>query len=190
MAGVGNGFAKSINNEERALKKNNLRFTTVAILGVLVLTAGSAFAGTATSNMAVSATVSPNCTIAAGALAFGAYDPIVANAAVPLPGTAIINVTCTNAASTTITLDQGLNPAGGSTNAAPLRQMSAGGSFLSYALFQDNAYSVTWGNTAGTGEAYTGTGVLGSVTVYGQVAAGQNVPSGTYQDTVVATITF
>lgn len=172
------------------MKKTNIRIIALAILGVLVLTAGSVFAGTATSNMAVSATVSPNCTIAAGTLAFGAYDPIVANAAVPLPGTAVVNVTCTNAASTTITLDQGLNPAGGSTNAAPLRQMAAGGSFLSYALFQDNAHTVTWGNTAGTGAPYTGTGVLGSVTVFGQVAAGQNVPSGTYNDTVVATITF
>jgi spore coat protein U-like protein len=172
------------------LKKTNSWYIATAIAGILVLTAGSAFAGTATSNMAVSATVSANCTIAAGALAFGAYDPIVANAAAPLPGTATINVTCTNAASTTITLDQGLNPAGGSTNAAPLRQMASGGSFLSYGLFQDNAHSITWGNTAGTGVVYTGTGVAGSVTVFGQVPATQNVPSGTYNDTVVATITF
>ena len=172
------------------MKKTNIRSIVIAIAGIFVLTAGSAFAGTATSNMAVSATISANCTIAAGALGFGAYDPIVANAAAPLSGTATINVTCTNAASTTITLDQGLNPAGGSTNAAPLRQMAAGGSFLTYGLFQDNAHTITWGNTAGTGVVYTGTGVAGSVTVFGQVPAAQNLPAGTYNDTVVATITF
>lgn len=172
------------------MKRTSIRFILLAIASILVLTAGSAFAGTATSNMSVSATVSANCTIAAGALAFGAYDPIVANAAAPLNGTATINVTCTNASSTTITLDQGLNPAGGSTNAAPLRQMASGGSFLGYGLFQDNAHSITWGNTGGTGVVYTGTGVAGSVTVFGQVAAAQNVPAGTYNDTVVATITF
>ncbi len=162
----------------------------LAIASMLVLTATSAFSGTATSNMSVSATVSANCTITAGALAFGAYDPIVANASTPLPGTATLTVACTSGSPATVTLDQGLNPAGGSTNAAPLRQMATGGNFLSYSLFQDNAYSVPWGNTAGTGAAYTGTGASGSITVYGQVAAGQNVPAGTYQDTVVATITF
>ena len=172
------------------MKKTNTRYIALAIAGVLVLTAGSAFAGTATSNMAVSATISANCTITAGALAFGAYDPIVANATVPLPGTATLTVTCTNGSGTTITLGQGLTPAGGSTPAAPLRQMASGGNFLSYSLFQDVGLTTTWGDTAGTGVAYTGTGVAGSVTVYGQVAAGQNVPAGTYNDTVVATITF
>ena len=172
------------------MKKTNIRYIAFAIAAMVLLTAGSAFAGTATSNMAVSATVSANCTITAGALAFGAYDPIVANASTPLPGSATLTVACTNGSGTTITLDQGLNPAGGSTNAAPLRQMASGGNFLSYSLFQDNGLTVPWGNTAGTGAAYTGTGVSGSVTVYGQVAAGQNVPAGTYNDTVVATITF
>jgi len=172
------------------VKKTSIRHIALALAGIVVLTGASAFAGTATSNMAVSATVSANCTIAAGALAFGAYDPIVANASVPLPGTATLTVTCTSGSPSTITLDQGLNPAGGSTNAAPLRQMASGGNFLSYGLFQDNAHTITWGNTAGTGAAYTGTGVAGSVTVFGQVPAAQNVPAGTYNDTVVATITF
>lgn len=172
------------------MKKINIWHLAVAIAGVVMLMTSGAFAGTATSNMAVSATVTANCTITAGALAFGAYDPIVANATTPLPGNATLTVTCTNGSPTTITLDQGLNPAGGSTNAAPLRQMISGGNFLSYGLFQDNALTVTWGNTAGTGVAYTGTGVAGSVTVFGVVPAGQNVPAGTYNDTVVATITF
>lgn len=167
-----------------------MKSTVLAIACMLIAGASSAFAGTATSNMGVSAIVSANCTISAGALAFGAYDPVVANAATPLPGTATLTVTCTNGAPSTLTLDQGLNPAGGSTNAAPLRQMASGGNFLSYSLFQDNALTVPWGNTAGTGAPYTGTGASGSVTVYGQVAAGQNVPAGTYNDTVVATITF
>lgn len=167
-----------------------IKSTVMAMACILVLCASSAFAGTATSNMSVSATVSANCTITAGALAFGAYDPIVTNATNPLPGTATLTVACTNGSPSVITLDQGLNPAGGSTNAAPLRQMASGGNFLSYSLFQDNALTVPWGNTNGTGSAYTGTGVSGSVTVYGQVSGGQNVPSGTYNDTVVATITF
>jgi spore coat protein U-like protein len=157
---------------------------------ILVLAAGSAFAGTATSNMSVTATVTANCTITANAMNFGAYDPIVANAAAPLNGSTTVNVACTNGSPATITMDQGLNPAGGSTAAAPLRQMVSGGNFLAYSLFQDNANTIVWGNTAGTGVASTGTGVSVAVNVFGQVAAGQNVPAGAYGDTVVATITF
>jgi spore coat protein U-like protein len=157
---------------------------------LLVVAAGSAFAGTATSNMSVTATVTANCTITANALNFGAYDPIVANAAAPLNGNTTINVVCTNGSPATVTMDQGLTPAGGSTAAAPLRQMASGGNFLGYFLYQDNANTIVWGNTPGTGEAYTGTGVSTSVNVFGQVPAGQNVPAGSYGDTVVATITF
>lgn len=46
------------------------------------------------------------------------------------------------------------------------------------------------GNTSGTGVDHTGTGTATSINVYGRVTAGQNVPSGSYSDTVVATITF
>jgi spore coat protein U-like protein len=175
---------------EETLRKITVKPILLSIACMLILAGTSAFAGTATSNMSVSATVSANCTISAGAMAFGAYDPVVTNASSPLAGTATLTVACTNGAPATLTMDQGLNPAGGSTNASPLRQMASGGNFLSYSLYQDNAMTVPWGNTGGTGAAYTGTGVSGSVTVYGQVGAGQNVSAGTYNDTVVATITF
>ena len=41
-----------------------------------------------------------------------------------------------------------------------------------------------------TGLAYTGTGASQDLTVYGTLPGGQNVPVGSYSDTVVATITF
>jgi spore coat protein U-like protein len=151
----------------------------------------SAFAGSTSSNMSVSATVSNNCTVSAGSLNFGAYDPITTNHSSGLNGSAALTVTCTQGASATITLGQGLNAANGSTDASPLRQLSDGNSHvLSYALFQDSSHSNAWGNTSGTGASYTGQGTSESVNVYGQVSAGQNVPQGSYSDTVVATVTF
>jgi spore coat protein U-like protein len=108
-----------------------------------------------------------------------------------LNGTATLTVTCTSGAAATITLGQGANAASGSTDAAPLRQLSDGSSHvLSYSLFQDNGHSTAWGNTSGTGASYTGVGTSTNVSVYGQVTAGQNVPAGSYSDTVVATVTF
>jgi len=159
------------------------------IVGMLV--SGQANAATATANLNVTATVSATCSISTTALAFGAYDPIGANNATPLDGTGAVIVTCTNGASAAVTLGQGANAAGGSTDAVPVRRMKdAAGVFLSYALYQDVAHTTTWGNTAGTSVAQTGSGTASSVTVYGRIAAGQNVASGAYSDTVVATVTF
>jgi spore coat protein U-like protein len=150
----------------------------------------SALAGSASSNMTVSATVSNNCTISAGALAFGTYDPVSANAAADLTGTATLTVACTSGGSATIDLDQGLHAAGGSTATVPLRQLDDGAAHdLAYFLYQDANRSTVWGAAAASA-AYTGTGAATSVTVYGKVTAGQNVPAASYSDTVVATINF
>ena len=96
-----------------------------------------------------------------------------------------------NGATANITLDQGQNPAGGSSNAAPARQLNDGGTHnLAYSLFQDSGRTTIWGNTSGTGVGHNGDGASHAVTIYGKVAKGQNVPSGAYSDVVVATISF
>lgn len=159
-----------------------------ALAGCLI--AGQANAGTATANLSVTATVSASCSISTTPLAFGAYDPVGAHAATPLDATGGVVVTCTNGASTTVTLGQGSNANSGSSDAAPLRRMVSGGNFLSYALYQNAGHTTIWGNTAGTGVGHTGSGTQTTVPVYGRVAAGQNVASGSYADTVVATVTF
>lgn len=150
---------------------------------------GSSLAATATSNMAVSATVTNNCTISAGPLAFGNYGLSHVNGA-NLDATATLTVQCTSGAATVITMGQGLHPDSGSTDAAPLRRLQSGASFLSYQLFRLSDYTAPWSNDAAGGLAYTGTGSSTSVSVYGRIAGSQNSPSGSYTDTVIATITF
>jgi spore coat protein U-like protein len=168
--------------------------TLPLVTGVMLLSLGATTgtnAATQTSNLSVTASVSAACSISTAAVAFGAYDPVSANASAALNGTGTVNVTCTNGASTTITLGQGLNADTGSTDAAPVRRLSDGSShFLGYALYSDSGRSTAWGNTSPTGLANTGTGSQAALTVYGAVAAGQNVPPGSYSDTVVATVTF
>jgi hypothetical protein len=69
-------------------KKWNARMLTVASTTVLGLGAASVIhAGTQTANLPVTATVAANCAISTAAVAFGAYDPAVANAATDLLGT-------------------------------------------------------------------------------------------------------
>lgn len=162
---------------------------STSLAGALLLSVPT-HAGTAAENLDVSATVVANCTISAGTVAFGDYDPIVANKSGALDATGTVTVTCTNGSAVTVTLDQGANADAGSTTAAPLRRMVSGINFLDYALFSDSGYTTVWGATAETDVASTGTGDAVDLTVYGRVAADQQVPVGAYADSVVAEVTF
>ncbi|WP_426752302.1 fruiting body development fimbrial-like coat protein PRU [Myxococcus sp. Y35] len=177
---------------------NAIKTAVAAVTAAASLATFSAEAATATANLNVTANVGGSCSIGSGGgggtLNFGTYDPIVVNSAlgVDLFGTGALSVQCTLLGTAVITLGQGLHPAAGSTDAAPLRRMrnTASADYLAYNLYQDITRLIVWGNTAGTGLPFLGTGLPVPVLVYGTVPRGQNVPSGTYNDTVVATITF
>ena len=171
-------------------KNSSYIFSKTIICSLLAVCSINVNAATATSNLSVTATVVASCTITTNAVAFGAYDPLVANKTANLDSTGTVTVTCTNGSISTITLGQGANATAGSTDVAPLRQMAATTNRLSYQLYTDAARLVVWGNTVGAGVARTGSGVADPLTVYGNVTAGQNVPAGSYSDTVVATVTF
>ena len=72
--------------------KNNGFVRALMVVGVISLVAGAPSLGvvsaaTASANLSVSATVTNNCTVSTAALAFGSYDPVVANATAGLDGT-------------------------------------------------------------------------------------------------------
>jgi spore coat protein U-like protein len=178
-----------------------MKSTLSSFVLAALFTASSALAvavpaSTATANLNVTATVINNCLISTTAVAFGVYDPISAQASTALTGTGALTVTCTKGAAATITLGQGSYAASGSSDGTPRRQMKSASTFqgapvyLGYTLYSDNAHTALWGNTASTGAAYNGTGISSSVNVYGSISAAQNVPAGSYSDTVVVTITF
>ncbi|AKQ68212.1 Sigma-fimbriae tip adhesin [Myxococcus hansupus] len=178
---------------------NAVKTAIAAVTAAASLVAFSpAEAATATANLNVTANVDGGCSIGSGigggTLNFGTYDPVIVNSAlgIDLFGTGSLSVQCTLLRPAVITLGQGVYPAAGSTDAAPLRRMrnTASLDFLAYSLYQDVTRIVAWGNTAGTGLPFLGTGLPVPVLVYGTVPRGQNVPSGTYNDIVVATITF
>lgn len=153
-----------------------------AALGAAALNASAA--GTATTTLAVSATVASACSVTASALGFGAYDP---TSAVLKPGTATLTVTCTLGALYTIGLDAG----GGSGATTAVRKMTAGGTTLDYKLCQDVGCVANWGNTVSTDTvAGVGTGLGIPSVVFGQIAALQNVGAGTYNDTVNVSVNY
>jgi spore coat protein U-like protein len=164
----------------------------VGVAGLLAALSSDApaLAGIAQTTLPVTASVGNNCTIAATPAALGAYDPVGANATASLAGTGGLVVTCTVGASTTISLDQGRDPAPGSTVALPIRRMTHAENALVYALYQDAAHTRLWGASAATSEVYVGTGTPSTLVVYATVPGGQNVPAGAYSDSVLAQINF
>ena len=62
---------------------------------------------------------------------------------------------------------------------------------MGYRLFSNSGRTTNWGNTVGTDTvAGTGSGAVQSLTVYGQIPAGQYLRPGNYADTITATITY
>jgi spore coat protein U-like protein len=162
---------------------------TTALAGLLAasLVPFGAYAASQTASLTVSATVTNNCTITTAALSFASYDPVVGNATANLDGTGRVTVACTRGAAPTIGLGTG------SSSSGSARRLADGtGNFLSYDLYQDSGRSVAWSNT-GTGLLTTTAATSKAArdfTVYGRIAGNQDVPAGSYTDTVVATVNF
>jgi spore coat protein U-like protein len=152
------------------------------VAGFVGIAQSNVNATTATSTFAVTATVAANCTISAGALTFGAYDPVVTNATTNLDQTSTITVACTKGSTGVVSLDNGANYSSG-------RRMKAGANFLGYEMYSDSGRTTVW-NTTNTVSYTAASKATSPLTVYGRVAAGQDVPVGSYSDSVIATITF
>jgi len=168
----------------------NTRYKVLAAL--LTFWANTAIAATATANLSVTATVSGACSVTTSPVAFGAYNPLSGSL---LDATGAVTVTCTSGTTYSIALDAGANAS--TTSDANTRRMLANTSdFLPYALYLDSGHTTIWGDGLNgtsvnpTSSTFTGDGTAQGRTVYGRIAAGQNVAPGTYSDTVVATITY
>lgn len=171
-----------------------LTITGAAVLPLMITAIPAHAAGSTTTTFSVTATVVDSCKInSAGNLAFGNYDPTSATATT---GTSSISVNCTKNDAYTIALNYGVN--GGS---ASNRILSDGATptadLLDYNLYTDSLHSNVWnstctaGNNCGSGTgAGPGAGNAQTYTVYGQIAAGQNVPAGSYSDTITVTVNF
>ncbi len=161
-----------------------LAFGGVGLMAILALGLPTipAVAATATGTFTVTATVQATCLLSATSLAFGTYTGVQTDA------TSTISVTCTNSTPYNVGLSAGL--ATGAT--VTTRKMTGpAAATLGYAMFQDTARSLNWGQTVSTDtETGTGNGSAQALTVYGRLAAGQLVAPGAYTDTITATVTY
>jgi spore coat protein U-like protein len=126
----------------------------------------------------------PGCGISASNLSFGNYTGAVNNAQTTL------QVGCSNGTPYTVGLDQGTTPGGSASN--PRLMAGPSGATLAYGLYQNAARTTNWGNSSGSWESGTGTGTIPpqTLTVYGRIPAGTVPATGSYTDTITATITY
>ena len=158
----------------------------LASIGALVTSSdGAALAGSAPANLTVSVVISNNCTITTSAVTFAGYDPLSATNTDSTGGS--VTITCTKGATANIGLDNGANNSSGQR-----RMKDAATDYLNYFLFSDAGRTTAWGNA--TGSWFSAPAAPDKTarpyTVYGRITAGQDVPAGTYNDTVIATVNF
>jgi spore coat protein U-like protein len=154
----------------------------LSIAAILALSTGSLFADTATQNFQVTATVASSCQInSASELAFGTYDPL---SSTDKEATNTISITCSTGTHYDVGLDDGLNSDAGARN------MSDGSNNLNYEIYTDSGKTTPWNSTNLVSGDATSSSTAIDLVGYGTLTAGQDVPEGSYSDTIVATISY
>lgn len=132
----------------------------------------------------VSADVVNKCEVNASPLDFGTNPGLLTTA---VSANAALSVQCSVGTAYNVGLNAGLNGAG-NINA---RKMVLGSNSVGYQLYRNLARTQIWGNTTNADTvAGTGTGNTQSLTVYGSVPPQTTPPAGTYNDTVIVTVTY
>lgn len=152
-----------------------------ALLAALLGGARSADGATDTGTLNVTATVTTNCSLSGGTMAFGTY---VSGQTTNLDVQGSINYVNCPAGRLTFELDNGANANG------TQRRMKSGSNYLNYQLYKTSSRNTVWGTGAEANQIELLQGGGGSVVVYGRIPAGQTVPPGSYSDTVTITLTF
>ena len=175
-----------------------MKFHNTLLAAAVALIAGVSFQASAadtSSTFKSTATVASSCAIlSVGNLEFiDAYNPVRANATDSMIGyNSGISVRCNGGTTAKIQLDEGLHKSAGSTCAAPARAMvNSKGDRLNYILASNGSMSALMGCTAAVETTLSFVSLeTKSQRVFGEIAAGQAVPVGSYADTVTVKVLF
>jgi spore coat protein U-like protein len=129
------------------------------------------------------ATVVSSCNVSTTNMNFGTASVLAGN----VDATSTVDVQCNNALPYVVALGTGNSGATDPTQ----RKMASGANQITYGLYRDSARSLPWGSTTGSNTAGgIGSGSSQGITVYGRVPAQTTPKPATYQDTIIATITY
>jgi len=143
---------------------------------------------TVTSNLHVTITIDSECLLGTVTdVDFGNHGVLSADQ----KAQGSISVQCTTGQTFTLALDKGAGT-GANANTADSRFMTlaSGTDTVAYGLYRDSALTQLWGDTGGNVFSGTGTGAAVAIPVYGKVPSQSTPQAGTYNDTVVVTLTY
>jgi spore coat protein U-like protein len=160
---------------------------TLATLLVLAAFAPGANAGTATSSFTVTGTVTANCTISTSGISF-TYDPVAANASSNATATGTVTIACTKGSAPSIGLDNGLYAGLASAGPRAMR-LGATSNYLGYDIYWPGT-TTPWTTAAPYVPSAPPSKAARTFNMDGAAIAGQDVPIGSYTDTVTATVNF
>ncbi|MCS5710955.1 spore coat protein U domain-containing protein [Candidatus Berkiella aquae] len=132
-----------------------------------------------------------NCTIGASGVSFGSYNPLSAS---PNNSTGSMSVTC-SALVLGLLVGYEMQLSTGSGSYAT-RKMQSGANQLNYNLYTDAARTLIWGDGSGGTQTVSDSYLLmisptvTNYTVYGRIPALQNVMTGSYSDSIIASVIF
>ena len=130
-------------------------------------------------------TSAQTCSITTTPVSFGIYDVF---SLTDLASTGSVHYQCTWLVlrQRTVYLSKGSAP---SNNP---RQMVSGANRLNYNLYLDAGHTQIWGDPNPYSFSETGWDFFQNVTltIYGSIPAGQDVPTGSYSDAIIATVNF
>jgi spore coat protein U-like protein len=136
-----------------------------------------------------------NCTVSAGGVAFGIYNPLNTT---PAASTGSLRVTCSGSGSGSANVTVNVSWSTGLSGTYTTRKMFSGLNALNYNIYWSTTYSQIMGD--GSGGSFAGSagpftvfaGGSNSVTgtMYGLIPASQDVAPGSYADTVTVTVSY
>lgn len=136
------------------------------------------------------------CSVTAGSVAFGAYDPLSGG---NRDSTGSVTVECTRSLFSAFTVNYEVRLNAGNRGSFTPRAMNAGADTLEYNLYTDPTRTTIWGD--GSSGTVSQSGSLSWVlfqfgtktqtfTTYGRIFGAQFVPAGTYSDTITVTVLY
>lgn len=150
-----------------------------------------AFAASKNESISATATVNSKCLqYATGGgggtieINFDTYDAAIANETTSLQSSSSFQMKCTKNTTATVMMDNGLY-----ANGVQRRMTDGQGNYLNYRVYQNAGMSLEWDESS-TLEVSTTTSAPQTIPVYADVPPNQDVPAGTYYDTIVMTTMF
>lgn len=159
-----------------------MKYRILALFTMFVV--GGAFATDHTGDFDVTASVDDECLfVEKSDLAFGTYSPFDAGV---LDQAGSVTVKCTNTTGYSVQLGAGNNESGGDRRMVHDTDTEE---LLGYSLFQNTERTTAWGiGAANSKTEQVGNGSNQAHSIFGRIAAGQNVKPGSFSDTVAVTV--